>query len=196
MGRPAALLAAALLLCEHETLAVDHAKFRTCSQTGFCRRHRSVDPPRGYVIAPESIVASDGGLQMKLHGGPFGAPLTLSLHAYDSGVARLRVVETTPLHGPRWEPNDILEPLTSAPLTEVTAADVEAGSALQSLLSSSAAVAYAFAVGNGAATIVLHKHPFRAELWQEGEKVVSLNPAGKLYFEHHRKRGETAVALR
>ena len=45
----------------------------------------------------------------QLHGGPFGVPLTLRLLAYTCGVARLRITETNPLHGPRWEPTDILE---------------------------------------------------------------------------------------
>ena len=90
--------------------AVDHAKFRTCQQTGFCRRHRASQVHRPYVVAPNSLqVDAAGTVEGQLHGGPFGVSLTLKLLGYADGLARLRVTETNPLHGPRWEPDDILE---------------------------------------------------------------------------------------
>ena len=103
--------------------AVDHAKFRTCSQTGFCRRRRNAEIARGYVVAPSSVSTASGAVNAQLHGGPFGVALSLSLQAYASGSVRVRVVETNPLHGARWEPSDILEKdIAPAPLKAITAA--------------------------------------------------------------------------
>ena len=117
--------ASAVVLLLSSAFAVDHAKFRTCQQTGFCRRHRTDEKPHPYVVAPNSLAldAATGAVSGKLHGGPFGVSLTLTLLAYSSGVARLRVTETAPLHGPRWEPTDILESgLATAPLRPLDSA--------------------------------------------------------------------------
>ena len=96
------------LLLAAPALGVDHAKFRTCEKTGFCRRHRTA-AAHPYVVAPGSLVLGErGAVSAQLHGGPFGVALTLDLLAFTCGVARMRITETKPLHGPRWEPDDIL----------------------------------------------------------------------------------------
>ena len=99
---------ALLLLWLPNALCVDHSKFRTCSQTNFCVRKRTAEPGRSYLVGPQSVSLSSNALTAELHGGPWGVPLTLQLFAYDTGVARMRITESKPLHGPRWEPDDIL----------------------------------------------------------------------------------------
>jgi hypothetical protein len=99
---------ALLLLWLPSVLCVDHSKFRTCQQTNFCVRKRTAEPGRSYLVGPHSVSLSSNALTAELHGGPWGVPLTLQLFAYDTGVARMRITETKPLHGPRWEPDDIL----------------------------------------------------------------------------------------
>ena len=183
----------------HVVLCVDHAKFRTCSQTGFCRRRRNaaIHP---YVVAPGSLTLdkATGTVQGRLHGGEFGVSLNLHLIGYPSGVTRLRVTETNPLHGKRWEPTDILEAdLTPSALRQVDAAELGEAHPLTAAVVASEAMVYT--VGNqddGTPILVaIHMHPFRAALYHGGEKVVSLNPAGKLYFEHHRKRDDASKPI-
>ena len=123
----ASISLATLFAALHVGLAVDHSKFRTCAKTGFCRRRRNPEKHHGYVVAPTSLSLSTAGtVTGTLHGGEFGVSLTLTLQAYASGASRLRITETNPLHGPRWEPNDILEPeLLTTPLRSVGVAELE-----------------------------------------------------------------------
>ncbi|CAM9187013.1 unnamed protein product, partial [Heterosigma akashiwo] len=48
-------------LFNRQVLAVDRSKFRTCEQTGFCRRHRREDfaPPK-FEVVPGSAQTQDG----------------------------------------------------------------------------------------------------------------------------------------
>jgi len=173
---------------------VDHHKFRTCSQTSFCRRRRPATPAREYVISPSSFALdASGRLSAQLHGGPYGVPLSLSLETYASGAVRLRIVESSPLHGPRWEPNDILLPQAHAPLRLVGAGDAQLPAELRGAVETGDARVYA-ATDDGV-LVVLYLHPFRAALYQAGEKSLDLNGAGKFYFEHHRNRDDAATAL-
>ena len=194
MGHRALLIAALFGVA----WGVDHAKFRTCEQTGFCRRRRSAEIARGYVVPPASVQSASGTVTAQLHGGPFGVALSLSIQALASGPVRMRVVETNPLHGPRWEPADILEPnlepvtlqpLTSKPETMLSGASLSA-------VQAGGALAYEYsAKGAAVVVVVLHLHPFKVEVWQHGERTLTLNPAGKFFFEHHRKRDDAAKAL-
>ena len=188
------LLALLLLGGVSRAVGVDHAKFRTCQQTGFCRRRRSVAHHHPYVVAPNSLtVDASGAVQGKLHGGPYGVSLTLDVLAYASGVARLRVTETTPLHGPRWEPKDILEQtIETAPLRAVSAPELGTAHPVHAAVAAGEAVAYAF---GDDAVLAIQLHPFQASLYLAGVKAISLNPDGKFYYEHHRKRDEAVKAL-
>ena len=93
MSADKSLRRALLLLLGAAAVGVDHAKFRTCQQTGFCRRRRTADTHHPYVVAPGSLSldAATGAVRGRLHGGPFGVSLTLDVLAYVGGTARLRV---------------------------------------------------------------------------------------------------------
>ena len=161
---------------------VDHAKFRTCAQTGFCRRHRVSELPHPYVVAPGSLAVdgSSGEVTGTLHGGPFGVSLSLRLIAYDSGAARLRITESNPLHGPRWEPDDILEAgLKTTPLKAVGAAELDTAHPLREALSSGATVAYSFAAAADSIVAITY-HPFKVVLYHGDAPAITLNPAGKV----------------
>ena len=181
---------ALLLLALSSVLCVDHSKFRTCQQTNFCVRKRTAEPGRSYLVGPSSVSLSSNSLTAELHGGPWGVPLTLQLLAYDTGVARMRITESKPLHGPRWEPDDIL--LDQAPhgtaLTQL-AADA-APEAIKSAVAAGDVRAYGFA---GSRVIALQMHPFKVEMYEGGRLVAVANGENKFYFEHHRSRDDNAV---
>ena len=172
-------------------VGVDHSKFRTCDKTHFCRTKRHAPPSRGHVIAPGSVALAEGKVTAQLHGGPYGVPLTLELIAYDTGVARLRITETTPLNGPRWEPQDILLEQTVVPLQPMAADASALPSELRGPVGASEALAYSV-VADGSVVVALYMHPFRARLFQAGEPALDLNPEGKFYFDHHRKKEDGA----
>ena len=67
--RAAIGLFAALLLATAFDVAsaVDHAKFRTCQQTGFCRRHLKSDKPHPYVVAPNSLTLDGSVIERKVY---------------------------------------------------------------------------------------------------------------------------------
>ena len=95
------LALAALLACGAE--AVDRSKFRTCQDAGFCRRHRSKTAEPEFRVLPATVAEAGGLLAATLHGAAAGAPhFALSLEAFDSGAARLRVLEQNDMT-PRWE---------------------------------------------------------------------------------------------
>jgi alpha 1,3-glucosidase len=196
MMRP--LTAAALISLCFPAAAVDHAKFRTCDKTSFCRRHRGAQAARPWVVAPGSAVLDvSGRVTAQLHGGPGGVPLTLELLGYQSGVFRLRVTETKPLHGPRWEPDDILIDPEPAKMVVLDASSPAIPDSLREAVLSGSALAYGLELSeplDAPAVLGLHLHPFQAELYVAGERVVELNPSGKFYFEHHRAKGGAAEA--
>ena len=164
---PVRLRLLALLALLSNVRSVDHAKFRTCQQTGFCRRHRGTEKPHAYVVAPGSLAvdSTSGEVTGTLHGGPFGVWLALRLIAYDCGAARLRITEANPLHGPRWEPTDILEAdLKPTPLKLVAAADLSASHPLQADVAAGKALAYKFDAAPGA-IVAISYHPFKAVLF-------------------------------
>ena len=76
------------------SLAVDRTKFRTCKDTGFCRRHRSSNVAEPQFRVLKESVASHGldGITALLQGDQIETPpLKMTLKFYDSGVARIQV---------------------------------------------------------------------------------------------------------
>ena len=74
--------------------AVDRAQFRTCSSTGFCKRHRSpVDAPPSFKVLKESVASHglDGVSALLQADNLESPPLRLNIRFYDSGVVRLQV---------------------------------------------------------------------------------------------------------
>ena len=166
---------ALLLVLLGSSSGVDHAKFRTCQQTGFCRRHRGSELPHPYVVAPGSLALDSSGVVTgKLHGGPFSVSLTLRLVAYTCGTARLRITETSPLHGPRWEPTDILEAgLQHTPLHAVDVLAIGMAHPEHGAVTSDEMAVYGF--GTGGALVAITYHPFKAALYLNGTRVVALD---------------------
>lgn len=87
--------------------AVDRSKFRTCKDTGFCRRHRAPAPaPPKFKVLRDSV-ASHGldGISAILQGEQLESPpLKLTIKFYDSGVARIQVVLIKILFSPKHLP--------------------------------------------------------------------------------------------
>ena len=108
MLRPFPLLLLAATVCVYlsVTSAVDKSKFRTCKDTGFCRRYRKHVPHSHYHIDRASIVKGTDSIQATLKGGPAEAvPLPLTVSFYDTGVARVRITDPAK---ERWQPPEVV----------------------------------------------------------------------------------------
>eukprot|EP00613_Pedinella_sp_CCMP2098_P070138 CAMPEP_0171921638 /NCGR_PEP_ID=MMETSP0993-20121228/20470_1 /TAXON_ID=483369 /ORGANISM="non described non described, Strain CCMP2098" /LENGTH=937 /DNA_ID=CAMNT_0012559095 /DNA_START=98 /DNA_END=2911 /DNA_ORIENTATION=+ len=168
------------LLLAASVEAVDRSKFRTCKDTGFCRRHRATAPPPKFKVLKNSITSLGlegltGILQGELLDSP---PLKLSVKFYESGVARLQIREANPAT-PRWEASDIvledqLNPVSHEIFKDENAARVK------------------YADGH---ELVINFDPFSATLFANGTATVTANGQNQFYFEYHRSRqGTPALA--
>jgi len=72
--------------------AVDRSKFRTCKDTGFCRRHRSAAEPKFSVLKDSVVTHGNAGVTALLQGEQLESPpLKLTMKFYDTGVCRMQV---------------------------------------------------------------------------------------------------------
>lgn len=115
-----------LLLQSFQVPAVDQSKFRTCAQTAFCAHHRvpldqdahdDDETPSHHQMwsIPEFPAAiqlneKESSLAFPLTSRHSDKALTAKVFALENGSVRFRVVETSPLHGPRWTTSDFLHP--------------------------------------------------------------------------------------
>ena len=189
MARLAAVLFVAVCaLLPQDGLSVDKHKFRTCAQTGFCRRHRHKVPQTQYTITHVGGMdkKTHGPLSAVLHGG--AVPLTLELSFLGSGICRTRVTDPAK---PRWEVPDVIEPIAVASRRVLAAGDPKAPAGVAI---SDKVLAVAFGPEEGS-VLVLTYAPLKLELYVGGSLSLSANSRSLFHFEHHRsKDGVTAAA--
>ena len=95
--------AAAVLLVSNGVWAVDRSKFKTCDTSSFCKRHRHRTTEPELRVLPASVALSGGDITASMHSDAPGAPpFRLVVHIYESGVARVKIMEVNDLP-PRWE---------------------------------------------------------------------------------------------
>jgi hypothetical protein len=119
-------------------LGVDRSKFRTCQDTGFCRRHRGATGPlpgsdAAYKLDIESVRQADGQLFGKVVAGALSLKLLISVCR--GGAVRVKITEEED----RWAPAELLthEGLAAGEFTLLPAGDGALPTALQSLPASS-----------------------------------------------------------
>lgn len=101
--------------CHHNPpRGTDHrSKFRKCSDTGFCKQFRDIDPdslPRFKLTSASSNPKTGffGGVLRPLDAADTSVkPLNLNLRFYEDGTFRMRVKEAQPLRT-RFEPDGAL----------------------------------------------------------------------------------------
>lgn len=114
---------------------VDRSKFRTCADTGFCRRHRGATPLPGTEARLDmgSIAQKDGQLLGRVIAGAISLRLLISVCR--GGAVRVKITEDED----RWAPLDILTPeaLEAGEFTLLSAGDAKLPVGLRALPSSS-----------------------------------------------------------
>lgn len=182
-------LLAALLLAPSPAFMVKHGDFKTCAQSGFCKRQQSFAQSRDgntiswtYTVDPKTLrlgSASDSLLSATIKGQPAGTQnhdvlFSMELRAFTGGM-RLLVKELNPLR-------PVYEGTAEYTLEHETAASFKPVKLVQDALKSTdAAPVYSFGNGN---TLKLTLSPFSLE-WTQGETpVLTFNERGYLYYEH------------
>ncbi|XP_064293516.1 neutral alpha-glucosidase AB isoform X2 [Phalacrocorax carbo] len=172
--RPAALLWAAL--CLGAALAVDRSNFKTCEQSGFCRRQRGLQPGRSpYRALLESLQLGPDAATLHLVNEATKVPLLLEVWGLQGNTTRIRIKELNPLR-PRFEVPDVLVAEPPTERLEVTGRDE--GSLELSL-------------GPTGHRLLVTEKPFRMDLLQGRELLCSINARGLLFFEHLRRRRDS-----
>ena len=130
----------------------------------------------------------------------------MTIQAFDSGAARVRIIEKSDILPPRWESPDVIQ---DAQLTRTSLSIVKSDeSVVVKLVGTNADAAgttyssFTCKEGSGSRHVVIAiKHdPLRIDVYSEGSEglgktsdhipVITVNGRGTLYYEHRRKRDD------
>ncbi|KYO41844.1 hypothetical protein Y1Q_0020664 [Alligator mississippiensis] len=157
-------------------LAVDRSNFKTCEQSGFCRRQRAVKPGASpYRALLESLQVTHDSLRLQLVHEGNKVPLVLELQGLAGNVTRLRIDELHPLR-PRYRVPDVLVQEPPADRLAVSGRDENS---------------VEVALGASGHQLIVTAKPFRLDLLQGRELLLSVNSRGLLVFEHLRRRQDS-----
>ncbi|XP_053224260.1 neutral alpha-glucosidase AB isoform X1 [Podarcis raffonei] len=156
--------------------AVDRSNFKTCDQSSFCKRQRNVEAGSSpYRALLESLQLSQDSMKIQLINEANKVPLLLELYGLKGNMTRIRINELNPLK-PRYEVPDVL--VQDPPTTRLSVTGRDDNSVELSL-------------GEGNHKLILTAKPFRMDLLEGRELVLSVNSRGLLVFEHLRQRKDS-----
>ncbi|XP_048086916.1 neutral alpha-glucosidase AB isoform X2 [Alosa alosa] len=171
------LVLACVSLLVSGSLAVDRGNFKTCDQSAFCKRQRALKAGQSpYRALLDTLELSDSRVTLQLINDNNKVRLLLELYRLQGNMTRVKINELKPLR-PRFEVPDVL---VSDPPTEP-----------MSLLSQDDnGVVLSLGVQRQQRLIVSAR-PFRLDIVEGPEVLMSLNSRGLLAFEHLRMRKDT-----
>ncbi|XP_077522334.1 glucosidase 2 subunit alpha isoform X7 [Amblyomma americanum] len=164
-------LAVLFVVLGHVSL-VDRGNFKTCNDSGFCKRNRNTKPGESpySVQLPTVKSTSPSRVEAEVINTKNGVVLKLELIALEEGVLRMRLNEATSAVA-RFEPKEAL-------LDNIQESDLK----LEGKDDSS------FTVTFGKHRAVVRAAPLVVELYSNGQLVMVANARGLLRFEHYRPR--------
>ena len=159
--------------------SVDRSKFKSCSQSGFCKRCRAVQPgASSYEVEPGTLATTATGLDTLLVNNNNGVKFKLSIIGLADNTFRLKINEAYPLK-PRFEVPLVLVSEPEPAAVTVVFRDNEK-----------------IVLGLGdAAKAILHFRPLRVDFYSGDKLVLSTNARGMMKFEHLRPKPGTAEAV-
>ncbi|XP_065129980.2 neutral alpha-glucosidase AB [Paramisgurnus dabryanus] len=156
--------------------AVDRGNFKTCDQSAFCKRQRSLKPGQSpYRALLDTLELSDSRMTLQLINENNKVHLLLELYRLQGNMTRVKINELKPLK-PRFEVPDVLiaEPPTE-PLSLLSKDDN----------------GVVLSLGADSQRLIVSARPFRLDIMEGPEVLLSLNSRGLLAFEHLRLRKDT-----
>uniref|UniRef100_A0A8C2XBN9 Glucosidase II alpha subunit n=1 Tax=Cyclopterus lumpus TaxID=8103 RepID=A0A8C2XBN9_CYCLU len=161
------------------TWAVDKGNFKTCDQSAFCKRQRALKPGESpYRALLETMELTSTRLTLQLINDNNKVHLLLELYRLQGNITRVKINELKPLK-PRYEVPDVLirEPSTE-PLSLLS--QDENGVVLS--------------LGSESQRVIVSARPFRLDIMEGRDVLMSLNSRGLLAFEQLRMR-PSAISL-
>uniref|UniRef100_A0A4W4HH72 Neutral alpha-glucosidase AB n=1 Tax=Electrophorus electricus TaxID=8005 RepID=A0A4W4HH72_ELEEL len=160
------------------TSAVDRGNFKTCAQSSFCKRQRALKPGQSpYRALLDTLELSDSRLTLQLINDNNKVHLLLELYRLQGNITRVKINELKPLK-PRFEVPDVLvgEPPTE-PLSVLSKDDN----------------GVVLSLGPESQRLIVSARPFRLDIMEGPQVLLSLNSRGLLAFEHLQLRKNTQV---
>ncbi|KAL4238130.1 hypothetical protein ACF0H5_002842 [Mactra antiquata] len=168
------LLLCVLLISVVEILSVSRENFKTCDQSGFCKRHRAMQPGSSpYVVLMDSIkIFESSTVELQILNTKNNVRLLLQVSALKDNTARVKINELDPIKK-RYE-IPVGDALVGEPkLQNMKVLERTDGS---------------ITLGFEDNKILITSKPFRIDFINNDEAVVSINTQGLLKFEHYRKK--------
>ncbi|KAG7464514.1 hypothetical protein MATL_G00166420 [Megalops atlanticus] len=176
MERMGLLLLAWLSLCLSTSLAVDRGNFKTCDQSAFCKRQRAMKPGQSpYRALLNTLELSDSRLTLQLINDNNKVRLLLELYRLQGNMTRVKINELKPIK-PRYEVPDVL--VANPPTEPLSVVSKDDNGVVLSL-------------GAEARRLIVSARPFRLDIMEGPQVLLSLNSRGLLAFEHLRLRKDT-----
>ncbi|XP_031443041.1 neutral alpha-glucosidase AB isoform X2 [Clupea harengus] len=168
------LVLACVSLFVSGSLAVDKGNFKTCDQSAFCKRQRALKAGQSpYRALLDTLELSDSRVTLQLINDNNKVRLLLELYRLQGNMTRVKINELKPLR-PRFEVPDVL---VSDPPTEP-----------MSLVSQDDNGVVLSLGAERQQRLIVSARPFRLDIVEGPEVLMSLNSRGLLAFEHLRMR--------
>uniref|UniRef100_A0A8C4PMH4 Neutral alpha-glucosidase AB n=1 Tax=Equus asinus asinus TaxID=83772 RepID=A0A8C4PMH4_EQUAS len=155
------------------SLAVDRSNFKTCEESSFCKRQRSVRPGLSpYRALLDSLQLGPDALTVHLMNEVTKVLLVLELQGLQKNMTRIRIDELEPRR-PRYRVPDVL--VADPPTARLSISGRDDNSV-------------ELTVAEGPYKIILTARPFRLDLLEDRSLLLSVNARGLLHFEHQRRK--------
>uniref|UniRef100_A0A665XF44 Neutral alpha-glucosidase AB n=1 Tax=Echeneis naucrates TaxID=173247 RepID=A0A665XF44_ECHNA len=169
-----------LAMCLGGTWAVDKGNFKTCDQSAFCKRQRALKPGESpYRALLETMELTNTRLTLQLINDNNKVRLLLELYRLQGNITRVKINELKPLK-PRYEVPDVL--IREPPTEPLSLLSQDENGVVLSL-------------GAESQRVIVSARPFRLDIMEGREVLMSLNSRGLLAFEHLRMRKDTTSPL-
>ncbi|XP_029917217.1 neutral alpha-glucosidase AB isoform X3 [Myripristis murdjan] len=174
--RMAPVLLLWLAVCLSGTWAVDRGNFKTCDQSAFCKRQRALKPGQSpYRALLETLELTNTRLTLQLINDNNKVRLLLELYRLQGNMTRVKINELKPLK-PRYEVPDVL--IQEPPTEPMSLLSQDENGVVLSL-------------GAESQRVIVSARPFRLDIMEGREVLMSVNSRGLLAFEHLRMRKDT-----
>ncbi|KAM4733138.1 neutral alpha-glucosidase AB isoform 4-T4 [Anableps anableps] len=165
-----------LAVCLGGTWAVDRGNFKTCDQSAFCKRQRAMKPGESpYRALLETMELTNTRLTLQLINDNNKVRLLLELYRLQGNITRVKINELKPLK-PRYEVPDVL--IREPPTEPLSLLSQDENGVVLSL-------------GPESQRVIVSARPFRLDIVEGRDVLMSLNSRGLLGFEHLRMRKDT-----
>jgi len=164
--------------------AVDRSKFRTCSDTGFCRKYRDnktiVDKYK-YELDTTSVSQQDGYIHGKVTSSVTGDKLNMYITILESGSVRMKITE----NNNRWQPTEILmtNGIKPGSYSLLEKDDIRLPINIKEKLKSiNTAALLAISFGKDS-VLVVHASPLKFELYNGDTLSITANERSMMHYE-------------